>query len=350
MFAENRDLKGFSLWAKNAKEGFTQIREMVIGASGHIRNLKVSDKAILLGFTALTVAVTGGAALWAGPASAAIQLLGFGASGLALINQRLQYNHHKLAVQPVVGIGMTAQQALLGGYGYAVMAAVAGLRAWTFSMIPETPKLAKLRTGIALGYAGIGMGLITVLSVATGRYENMLTVPSMLMGTVADRMPSSENAAKDFTRHARLLRMLANGNNALFNAFVSGSWAGLFSDGLATANLKNAIRDYDVPVAQRDGTKMGKAESVRAYMRSILKVEPIQGLTPNMLQSMPTVVRSSPVDERGPSAMVTTRRELPRAIGLNLVKVFQSLNATQNDALVPTPTRIASVEPTAPRV
>lgn len=277
---------GFGLWVFNARDGFMLIGAILGRFPQNLSTLRQSDRLILAGFAGLAAVVTLGAAVVAGPVYAAIQLLGFGAHGLSLLNQRLEYNHHKLAVQPIVSGGIALQQTLLGGFGYAVMAGVAAARSWTFSMIPETPRLGPVRTAIAVGYAGTGITMIAGLSALTGRYENLLTIPSMLMGTVADRCPSDENdPSKDFTRHARLLRFFANANNALFNMFVSHSWAGLTTDILATANLKNAIQDYDMPHQKSDGSSLTHSEALLEYGRSILTLKPVCGLSLNALKT-----------------------------------------------------------------
>ncbi len=276
---------GFSLWFKNAREGSNQIFRLIHDAPQNYRHATKVDKAILFSFGGLAVAVTTLAGILAGPAMAGIQALGFLSSGASLLNQRLQFNHHKLAVQPAISGGMAVQQLLLGGFGYAVMAGIAAGRSWIFAMIPEDKKYGTLRTGIALGFAGAGIAGIAALSLTTGRLANLLTIPSMLMGTIADRMPSSTDPAKDHTRFARLLRCIACANNALFNAVVSGSWAGLFNDTLATANLRSAIRDYDVPTQNENGKPLTRKESLSRYARSLFTAEPPLGLTPHQVKN-----------------------------------------------------------------
>ncbi len=276
---------GLARWAHNAGEALRQIGQMVVQFPSTFKTLKATDKLLLGGFVVLAAGTTGGAALLAGPVMAGIQGAGFAFGALSLMNQRLQYNHNKMAIQPIISGGSAVQQLLLGGFGYAVMSGIAGTRAWVFSMLPEDPKYGKLRTGIALGFAAAGVAGITALSVLTGRYENMMTIPSMLMGTTADRMPSSEDPQKDHTRYARLLRTVANLNNTAFNVFVSHSAAGALMDSIGAVNLKSAIDTYDVPVQHNDGRKMSPAESLRGYFNSLLQATPPKGKTPHMIKT-----------------------------------------------------------------
>ena len=207
-------------------------------------------------------------------------------------------------MQPAISGGMAVQQLLLGGFGYAVMAGIAAARSWIFAMIPEGKKYGALRTGIASGFAAAGIASITALSVTTGHLANLMTIPSMLMGTIADRITSSEDPRKDQTRFARLLRCVACTNNSFFNMVVSGSWAGIFSDTLAALNLRNAIRDYDVPTQDENGKPLSHKESLSRYLHSLLKREPPLGLTPHQ-------IKNAPVEEfqkATPTPATTTRK------------------------------------------
>lgn len=294
---EQKPLSGFALWRKNSREGEGQILEIVKNTRKNYPGLKKSDQLIILsfgGFAAGSIALAG--ALF-GPWAAIVQGIGFVANSTALINARLKLNHHKIAVQPGPSMLMAFQQVLLGGFGYAIMAGIAAVRPWIFSMIPEGSKYNKLKTGIALGFAGIGIAGITTLSIATGRLAHLMTIPSMLMGTVADRIPSSEDPKKDQTRFARLFRGLACANNTLYNVFVSGSAAGIFTDALATLNFRNAIRENDVPEKDENGQPLSRKESLSRYMTSLINREPPIGLTPKQIEDAEktTKIKAEPV-------------------------------------------------------
>lgn len=240
-------------------------------------------------YSAAAVGLGGAAWLGAnemGNAAVAIQTLGFGGYLLSLTAKRLEHNRHTVALASLSTGIVATHKALLGAWSYALMGVIASTRAATLSMMPDDPAFQKHRVKTGFAFAAVGIPAI----VAVGYFDSwwsLLNMGAMCGGITADVLTSGGNKASDKSRYARLCRLGANTLNLTYGLVYSGSWPGIVFDSIAVENMRQSIREYDMPRQAKDGGKLTLREKWREYAGSILHGKPLEGITPHGMKNAP---------------------------------------------------------------
>lgn len=140
--------------------------------------------------------------------------------------------------------------ALLGGWGYAIMALSGALRNAYFGIVPDDIlDQNKRRLKLGLGFSGLTIGS-TALLAATTTPLHLITLVSSLMGTAATVLSSESNKNnKDVL--VRSLHAGGNTTNATYQLLFGGYvQSGL--DAILAWNIGRAISRFDIPAIDHE--------------------------------------------------------------------------------------------------